>query len=138
MKIDEVIIFDIDGVVITTPSWKSDIIHDDGYSDFNPKCVKNLNETLADTGYDIVLSSSRRKNVDIDQMNIYFKNRGIKANIVAYVPEYNVKTRREEIEMFIEEYKPINYLIMDDDKSLSDLKEEIKTKWIQTYPMIGL
>jgi len=138
IKLDNIILLDLDGVLITTPSWKKDNIHDDGYSNFNPICVDKLNEILDETGYDLVLSSARRMWIDIDQMNVYFKNRGIKKSIIAYVPEYDVITRKEEIECFLNEYKPNNYLIIDDDKSLSDLKEEIKNKWIQTYFMIGL
>ena len=140
---DNIIILDLDGVLITSPSWESDNLHEDGYSDFNLNCVNNLNKIIKDTGYDIVLSSSRRLKVDIYKMNEYFRNRGVSKEIIAYIPDYNVDderklNRREEIEIFLETYQPKNYLILDDDKSLSGANEEIKSNWIQTYLMTGL
>ena len=140
---DNIILLDIDGVLINSCHWKKDEIHEDGYSDFNSECVKNFNAIVEKTGYDIVLISSRRISVDIEIMNKYFKNRGVNSEIKHYMPDYNVEgkrwlTRREELEMFLEEYKPNNYLIIDDDKSLLDAGEEIKSRWIQTDSMIGL
>jgi len=140
-RMDNIVILDLDGVLIPTYPWKPDKIHEDGYSDFNSICVTNLNRILKDTGYDIVLSSTRRKRVDIDTMNEYFKNRGVLKPIKLYVPDYDDGkrlSRREEIERFLEEYQPENYLILDDDKSLSGASEEIKSNWIQTYMAIGL
>ena len=140
---DNIILLDLDGVLITTVPWESDKMHEDGYSDFNSICVTNLNRILKDTGYNIVMSSTRRRHTDIDKMNEYFKARGVDKEIVLYVPDYNVKgerflTRREEIERFLEEHQPKNYLILDDDKSLSGASEEIQSNWIQTYLMTGL
>jgi len=140
---DNIVLLDLDGVLITTAPWESDKMHEDGYSDFNPICVTNLNRILKNTGYDIVLSSARRLTVDIDRMNEYFKARDVAKQIVAYVPDYRVdgkamKSRRVEIERFLEENQPKNYLILDDDKSLSNASEEIKDNWIQTYLMTGL
>ena len=140
---NNIILLDLDGVLIIHAPWRRLDIHEDGYSDFDPVCVRNLNTLIEETGYDIVLSSARRTAVDIDQMNSYFKVRGVSKEIVAYVPDYNVegepwKTRREELELFLEENKPENYLIIDDDKSLSDATEEIKSNWIQTYLTGGL
>lgn len=79
-----------------------------------------------------------------DRKSIPFKSRGIKEPIISYVPDYDEATkgvwlnRRQEIELFLEEFKPKNYLILDDDKSLSGASEEIKANWIQTYMSIGL
>lgn len=142
MKMNNIILLDLDGVLITDGSWKANDIHEDGYSDFNIKCVEKFNEFADKIGYDIVLSSDRRIAVDIDKMNEIFKARGMKKPIIAYVPEYNVEgapwlNRRQEIEMFLEEFKPENYLILDDDKSLSGASEEIKKNWIQTYMSVG-
>jgi len=139
MKMNNIILLDLDGVLITTAPWEPDKMHEDGYSDFNPICVTNLNRIIKDTGYDIILSSARRVEVNRLVMNGYFKNRGVIKLIKDYVPIYReASSRREEIEMFLEEYKPENYLILDDDKSLSGASEEIKSNWIQTYLMTGL
>ena len=140
---NKIIILDLDGVLITTPHWKPDRMHKDGYSDFNADSVEKLNRILEFTGYKIVLSSTRRKRVDKDRMNEYFKARGIIQEIVAYVPDYDVEgerslTRREELERFISEHKPEEYFILDDDKSLFGASEDIKSRWIQVDPMKGL
>ena len=144
MKMNNIILLDLDGVLITTANWRADDIHEDGYSDFDDECVQKLNTLADETGYDIVLSSDRRRGVGIEKMNERFKARGVEKPIIAYVPDYNEGTdavwlnRRQEIEMFLEEFKPDNYLILDDDKSLSGASEEIKSNWIQTYMSIGL
>lgn len=141
---NNIILLDLDGVLIIHAPWRRMEFHEDGFNDFDRVCVDNLNCILNETGYDIVLSSARRTVVDIDQMNIYFRARGINKEIIAYVPNYNEdeskpwKNRRQEIELFLEEHKPKNYLIIDDDKSLSDAKKEIKDNWIQTYLTGGL
>lgn len=140
---DNIVLLDLDGVLITTQVGLKDKMHEDGYSDFNPICVANLNKILKDTGYDIVLSSMRRTKVDIDLMNKYFEARGVAKPIIAYTQDWAATnsiyyTRRREIELFLEEHKPNNYLILDDDKSLSGASEEIKDNWIQTQMMTGL
>lgn len=136
---NNIILLDLDGVLITTAPWEPDKMHEDGYSDFNPICVTNLNRIIKDTGYDIILSSARRVDIQIDKMNEYFEARGVIKLIKDYVPIYKeASNRREEIEMFLEEHNPNNYLILDDDKSLSGASEEIKSNWIQTYLMTGL
>lgn len=142
MKMNNIILLDLDGVLITTSPYESDKMHEDGYSDFNSICVTNLNRILKDTGFDIVLSSMRRTKVDIEKMNEYFKARGVEKEIIAYVPDYSLEglrlNRRGEIERFLKENEPKNYLILDDDKSISGASEEIKSNWIQTYLMTGL
>jgi len=106
--------------------------------------VQKLNTLTEDTGYDIVLSSDRRRGVGIEKINERFKARGVEKPIIAHVPDYNEGidavwlNRRQEIEMFLVEFKPDNYLILDDDKSLSGASEEIKSNWTQTYMSIGL
>jgi len=121
---NNIIILDLDGVITTHPN-ETDNLHKDGYSDFNPVCVKNLNSILKDTGYDIVLSSARRSNVDIDKMNEYFRARGVDKEIISYVPLYSSDYvwYNREIEKFIEDFDVVNYLIIDDDKSLSGASE---------------
>lgn len=144
MKLNNIILLDLDGVLITTANWRADDIHEDGYSDFDDECVQKLNTLAEETGYDIVLSSDRRRGAGIEKMNERFKARGVEKPIIAYVPDYKEGTdavwlnRRQEIEMFLEEFKPDNYLILDDDKSLSGASEEIKANWTQTYMCIGL
>lgn len=69
MKMDDIILLDLDGVLITDGNWKANDIHEDGYSDFNCECVIKFNELVEELGYSIVLSSDRRRGVSIEKMN---------------------------------------------------------------------
>ncbi len=135
---DNVILLDLDGVMITTKPWESDFILADDFAEFNPKAVAKLNQILKETGYDIVLTSARRYAYDIDQMNEFFKTRGIEGTIIDYLPLYDLGlrySRFDEVMRFIQKYRPNNYLVIDDDKSLNKLGGD---KLILTDPMIGL
>lgn len=135
---DNVILLDLDGVLITTKPWESDVILEDGFAQFNDKSVAKLNEYLESTGYDIVLTSSRRYTTEIDRMNEFFKARGIKGQIIQYLPLYDLDlrySRYDEVMRFIMKHRPEHYLVIDDDKSLAKLGND---KWIKTDPMIGL
>lgn len=135
---DNVIILDLDGVMITTKPWESDFILADDFAEFNQKAVAKLNQLLQETGYDIVLSSARRYAHDIDQMNEFFKTRGIEGQIIEYLPLYDrnlMYSRYDEVMRFIMKHRPEHYLVIDDDKSLAKLGND---KWLKTDPMIGL
>jgi hypothetical protein len=133
------LILDLDGVLITNPSWKADRIHSDGYSEFNESCVENLNRLLTLAEFDIWLSSTRRTVKTLTEFNLIFKNRGIKEEIIGFLPEYeNCKNRKEEVLKFIAEFKASDFLIIDDDKSLNGLESEINKKLILTELTKGI
>lgn len=138
LKDYEVLLLDLDGVLITTPPWKADEIHTDGYSCFNDICVQNLNRLLTHCHFDIWLTSTRRTVKTIAEFNQIFKNRGIKGEIKGFIPTYaDCSNRREEILTFLSEFPISNFLIIDDDKSLNDLKDESKKHLISTELMQG-
>ena len=129
---------DLDGVLITTPSWKSDEIDEDGYSKFNLKCVKKFNELLSTNRFQIWLSSSRRKGKTLEEFNQIFTNRKINGRISAFLPLYDdCNSRKDEILKFISEKNIVNFIILDDDKSLNSLELEYKRKLVLTDHMIG-
>ena len=129
---------DLDGVLITTPTWKPNEIHSDGYSEFNESCVKNLNQLLTSTEFEIWLSSSRRTLKSLEEFNLIFKNRGIKKPITGFLPEYSdCKNRKEEVIKFLTEFEVSDFLIIDDDKSLNGLDIEIKKNLISTQLTTG-
>ena len=134
-----VLILDIDGVLITTPSWKSDEIENDGYSKFDSKCVANLNKLTSTIQCEIWLSSSRRKAKTLEEMNTIFSSRGIESDIVGFLPDYHLcRSRKEEITKFINEKNLFDFLIIDDDKSLNNLDDKISDRLVLTEMMIGL
>ena len=132
------LILDLDGVLITTPLWKTDEIDLDGYSSFNKECVSNLNELLASAEFEMWLSSTRRTQKTIDEFNRIFEFRNIKQPIFGFLPEYEgCKSRKEEIEKFIAKEKLSSYLIIDDDKSLTELPQDMAGKLVLTELMKG-
>ena len=134
-----ILLLDLDGVLITTPIWKADEMDADGYSKFAPHCVDNLNKLLSHSEFDIYLSSTRRTAKTLEEFNQIFENRGIKNKITGFLPEYeDCKTRKDEIQRFINAFNISNFLIIDDDKSLHGLEEKFKKHLVLTEFQKGL
>ena len=133
-----IILLDLDGVLITTPPWQADQIHEDGYSDFNRNLVENLNKLLSLTIAEIWLSSSRRAAKSLEEFNIIFKERGVIKPINGFLPNTSAfESRINAINNFLDEVSPRNFIIIDDDRSLQGLSSDRKQFWIQTSPLIG-
>ncbi|MEL6658451.1 MAG: HAD domain-containing protein [Bacteroidota bacterium] len=134
------LILDLDGVLITTPSWQSDILHVDGYSEFNQDCVDNFIVLLDWIGNDIQLwlSSSRRATKTKKEFDEIFFNRGIRKALSGFLPIRETKMKRcDEIKAFLAEKHFDYYIILDDDSSLEGLNETQRKSWIRTYPLVG-
>ena len=132
-----VIILDLDGVLITTPPWRSDEFEIDGYSKFNSMAIDNFNMLIECLNFEceLWLISDRRRGKSLEQFNEIFKTRNIKKSIDGLVPVYGHITRREELEKFISENEFDNFLLIDDDSSLEGLHD--KGPWIKTKSLIG-
>ncbi|WP_338763488.1 HAD domain-containing protein [Bernardetia sp. ABR2-2B] len=132
------IILDLDGVLITTPTWKADEMDFDSYSAFNKKCVENFNQLTENLECELWLSSTRRINKTLQEFREIFINRNITKEITGFLPkgDYQI-SRLTEIEAFLS-HEPIeNFLILDDDSSLHNLKQKDKKYWVQTRLTIG-
>lgn len=131
------LILDLDGVLITTRPWKTDEIHQDGYSNFNAESVKNLNKLFQVTNFEIWLSSTRRIKKSLEEFNQIFQNRNIEGKIKGFLPVHEQNfSRRKKVEYFIEHQQLDKYLIIDDDKSLNDLADKSKlilTNYLQGF-----
>lgn len=133
-----VILLDLDGVLITTPPWKPDEMHEDGYSDFNPLCVSNFNILLEKATADIWLTSSRRWTKTLIEFQEIFKNRKVIKSPVGRIPDgTGGRSRLSEINAFLDHEPYQHYMIIDDDNSLQSLTPSRKTHWIKTNPLIG-
>jgi len=135
VQMKNVIILDLDGVLITTPSWRRDELESDGYSKFNSIAVDNFNELTDDLNFELWLISDRRRTKKNEELNQIFKNRNIKKQIDGIVPIYGYISRKEEFEKFIAENNFDNFILIDDDSSLEGLSD--KDSWIKTKPLIG-
>lgn len=132
-----VVILDLDGVMITTPSWKSDKVHSDGYSAFNENAIGNLNKLLENLDAELWLSSTRRYNKSLEEFNTIFHNRNIQKALQGFLPGDGFASRVSEIESFLS-HEPIqNFIILDDDQSLQGLPSQWKKCWVNTDPLIG-
>lgn len=136
MQVRNIILLDLDGVLITTPHWKKDDIHIDGYSAFNSHTVHYLNNLLSICNAELWLISARREGKTLEELNLIFKNRNINKQIDGIVPVYfEYILRIEEFKDFIKDESIKNYLLIDDDSSLDGLED--KTFWVKTHPLIG-
>lgn len=124
---------DLDGVLITNPSWKADTMAEDGYSDFNPSCVEHFNSFLSQLPpFEIWLSSSRRANKTLQEWNGIFERRGVKAQLTGLLPtQVTNASRLEEVLAFVGSVDGNSYIIIDDDSSLNDLPSEPKQRWLR-------
>lgn len=80
-----IILLDIDGVLVTTPSWRTTEILSDGFMKFNEKAAINLQQLIIKTSADIVLTTTHRINYSIDAWKNIFKQRGILTNSVSKI-----------------------------------------------------
>jgi hypothetical protein len=71
------ILLDLDGVLITTPSWRAVEQHEDGFMKFNEEASRNLAELLSRTGAAVVLTTTHRITYPTNKWIDIFTNRGI-------------------------------------------------------------
>ena len=132
------VILDLDGVLITTLHTQPEVLHADGYSDFNADCVANFNALLDGIDAEIWLISMRRKTKTLAEMQTIFANRGIVAPLVGMVPVYDEDMKRNhETVRFIRENNLEHYLIIDDNTVLRQLPRVMKTRLVQTHYLLG-
>jgi hypothetical protein len=133
------ILLDIDGVMVPTTSWKPIEILSDGFANFSMKAVSNLQTIINSTGSNILLTTSHKSRYSKSEWEKIFKTRGIIANIDSLEPNDDNLNRKEEIlRWFNKTSISESFVILDDDKSLNGLPENIKNKAIVTSGTLGL
>ena len=136
------ILLDIDGVLVTTPSWKPTEQLSDGFMKFNETATENLALLFIETNASIVLTTTHRINFDETEWKEIFKTRGLNFQNIS---KLNNKTsidqfvdRATEIKEWVENFgQNENYVIIDDDLSINGLSNDIKARWVSTRPLIG-
>lgn len=133
------ILLDIDGVMVPAASWKMPDLREDGFPDFSKKAVVALNRILSDTNASIVLTTTHKSRYAVEAWETIFANRGIRARISKLNITEDFKSRKEEVlEWLVSSHNKETFVIIDDDKSLSDLPAEYKQNLVLTSPLIGL
>lgn len=136
------ILLDFDGVMITTPTWRAVEHLDDGFMAFNKSCVHNLAKILAITEADIVLTTTHRIHYTEEIWHQLLQRRGITTASVSKVNDAStfsdLSVRCKEVIAWVTAHPNENFVIIDDDKSLRDLPDLIKNKWVETNFYQGL
>jgi len=137
------ILLDIDGVLVTTPSWRTTELLSDGFLKFNEKAAKNLASILERTQAAIVLTTTHRINYSITEWKELLQSRGIYPSAISKLNDVSslgeMANRATEINEWVEKQKGSEkFVVIDDDLSINDLPPYIKEKCVQTKPLIGL
>ncbi|MDE5448386.1 hypothetical protein BAX94_03850 [Elizabethkingia meningoseptica] len=132
---------DIDGVMVHANPHKQVEMEDDGFYKFNHTAVDVLN-SVDHTSIEVILSTSHRFRFNIKQWKLIFHKRGINFNKISILKQdiNHQNSRRFEIEKWITDHNIDSHdiVIVDDDKSLNGLPENLKKRLILTNPYTGL
>lgn len=86
----------------------------------NPKCVMVLNEIIAETNCDLVISSDWRKSFNLEELGEIFEWNGIIKKPIHFTPlecrsmRDLVINRAHQIKLSVEELKPESWVAIDD------------------------
>jgi hypothetical protein len=133
------IFLDIDGVMVPAKSWKSPELLNDGFLAFSSQSV-NVLKRFIEEQLIIVLTSSHKSNYSTEEWKVIFKLRGLQVfNVECLIENVNNLSRLEEVvNWFVANDTPEKFVIIDDDKSLNSLPEELKNHLVQTSSTLGL
>jgi HAD domain in Swiss Army Knife RNA repair proteins len=136
------VLLDIDGVMVTTPSWKQVEVLEDRFSAFNKRATACLQKILSETNASLVLTTSHKSRFNTSEWKSIFKKRGINVSKLECLEKNNLNlNRKEEILNWFDsasQQQDQHFVILDDDKSLNDLPASIKKRCVITSSLIGL
>lgn len=137
------VFLDIDGVMVHANPSKKLEFDEDGFYKFNEAAIQSLQKILAfNSNIEIILSTSHRFRYSIEEWLEIFISRGLKINKISRIesPLNFKKSRKDEIINWIElcKFNIEELIIIDDDKSLNSLSDELKERLILTDSYIGL
>ena len=133
------IFLDIDGVMVPAKGWQSPELLNDGFPAFSNKATRVL-QSLITQDATIMLTTSHKSNYTLDEWKAIFNKRGINVEIIESLGN-NVDnlSRKDEIIKWFNIHNNINeFVIIDDDKSLNSLPDNLKKNLVLTNPMVGL
>jgi sugar-specific transcriptional regulator TrmB len=136
------ILLDIDGVLVTTPSWRNVERHEDGFVEFNDTAKQNLAVLIEKTQAEIVLTTTHRISYSEKKWVEIFNARGIHVTTLTKVNQassiQDIRDRGNEILDWIDKLASNErYVIIDDDPSINKLPNRIKKNWVKTQSHLG-
>jgi hypothetical protein len=135
----KILFLDIDGVLTTPAEFQQGYVSEK-YNNhlmypFNKKCVDNLKRIISETGANIVLSTSWKRQHPLDEMNEIFKDNNVNLPILDSTPNDVGDFRGHEINLWIEQNKDnIDSFCVVDDLDLS----ACFVNFVKTEPRVGL
>jgi hypothetical protein len=123
-----VVFLDIDGVLAPIRRW-------DRYGDLEPACIEVLNEIVASTLADVVISSTWRHGKTVAELQVMLEAEGFSGRVVDKTPTGAPGAGRgEEIAAWLAEHAVGGYVIIDDHLDMG----ELRTRLVLTHPGRGL
>ena len=123
-----VIFLDFDGVLAPITRW-------DRYGEIDPECVRVLNEIVAASEADVVVSSTWRHGKTLTELQEMLDAQGFVGFVLDKAPAgMNGANRAEEIAAWLAEHDVRGYVIIDDHAGMGDLHPRL----VQTHPGRGL
>jgi len=134
MKVKTVLL-DFDGVMVKNQPWKVIQRESDGFYSFDKSALKHLKQILNETRAMITLITTHKTKYTDEQWEEIFRRRGIQCRIKK-AKEFD--SRIDEVENWYKTRPTDQFVILDDDKSLNDLRSEIKERFVLIESGIGL
>jgi hypothetical protein len=134
------IFLDIDGVMVPAKSWESPKLMEDGFAAFSIKAVGVFKQVI-NSNTRLILTTSHKSKYTLEEWKSILTNRGIQINKIEKLNNNQnyLLNRKEEISQWFQSHTiEDNFVILDDDTSLNELPNFIKSHLILTKPMIGL
>ncbi len=123
-----VIFLDIDGVLAPIRRW-------DRYGDIEPACMDVLNEIVAASGADVVVSSTHRHGKTVAELHELLRAEGLTGRVVDKTPAGPPGAERgDEIAAWLDAHPVAGYVIIDDHLDMGRLRPSL----VQTHPAQGL
>lgn len=123
-----VVFLDIDGVVAPIRRW-------DRYGDLEPACILVLNEIVAESGADVVVSSTWRYGKTIADLQAMLEAAGFIGRVIGTTPLGPPGAARvDEITAWLDAHRVAGYVIVDDHPNMGALRSRL----LLTEPGRGL
>lgn len=134
------VLLDIDGVMVPASTWKQPEFLADGFPVFSIKATQALNKIITCTKCTILLTTSHKTKYSLSDWKNIFELRGIQIDNLERLPEnsLNVNRKEEILDWIKTSENKENFVILDDDKSLNGLMNNLKEKLVLTSPLVGL
>jgi hypothetical protein len=129
------ILLDFDGVMVKNQPWKKVDLHEDGFYKFDLFSIENLKRIISETQSTITLTTSHKDKYSLKEWEEIFHRRGLDV-VIFKVSKFD--KRIDEITNWYQNNKNIDFVILDDDKTLNDLPPNIKDRLVLTESGIGL